>query len=85
MQENIKQTEAVVIGKSGNKSIKVAVDYTIQHPKYGKFLRRRTVLGVHDESSQAAVGDTVAITQCKPYSKMKKWRLLKVINKAVAR
>ena len=84
-QENSKLTEAVVVGKTGAKSIKVAIEYTIQHPKYGKFLRRRTVLGVHDESNQASIGDKVAITQSRPYSKMKRWRLVKVVNKAVAR
>ncbi len=84
-QEQIKQTEAVVIGKSGDKSIKVAIDYTISHPKYYKFMRRRTVLGVHDEGNVAGLGDTVAITQSRPYSKTKRWRLVKVLKKAVAR
>ena len=84
-QEQIKQKEAVVIGKTGDKSIKVAIDYTISHPKYSKFLRRRTVLGVHDENNIAGLGDTVAITQSRPYSKMKKWRLVKVVQKAVAK
>ena len=84
-QDQIKQTEAVVVGKTGDKSIKVAIDYTISHPKYYKFLRRRTVLGVHDESNIAGLGDTVAITQSKPYSKTKRWRLVKVVKKAVAR
>ncbi len=84
-QEQTKQTEAVVIGKSGDKSIKVAIDYTISHPKYYKFMRRRTVLGVHDEGNVAGLGDTVAITQSRPYSKTKRWRLVKVLKKAVAR
>ncbi len=84
-QEQTKQTEAVVIGKSGDKSIKVVIDYTISHPKYYKFMRRRTVLGVHDEGNVAGLGDTVAITQSRPYSKTKRWRLVKVLKKAVAR
>lgn len=84
-QEQKKQKEAVVIGRMGAKSIKVAIDYTISHPKYNKFLRRRTVLGVHDEADVAAIGDTVAIAQCRPYSKTKRWRLVKILKKAVVR
>ena len=77
--------QAVVIGRSGNKSIKIAIEYTLMHPKYGKYMRRRTVLGVHDEGNKASVGDVVEITQCRPYSKSKRWRLVNVVKKAVAR
>jgi small subunit ribosomal protein S17 len=84
-QEKSRQKEAVVIGRIGNKSIKVAIEYALRHPKYGKLMRRRTVLGVHDELNKAAVGDVVGIAQCRPYSKLKKWRLVNVIKKAVAR
>ena len=60
MEAKSKKTErAVVIGKSGNKSIRVRIDFTVKHPMYGKYLRRKTVLGVHDETNQAGVGDTV--------------------------
>jgi small subunit ribosomal protein S17 len=84
-QEKSKQKEAVVIGRTGDKSIKVAIDYALRHPKYGKYMRRRTVLGVHDEANKAAVGDVVEIAQCRPYSKLKKWRLVNVVKKAVVR
>ena len=47
-QEKSRQKEAVVIGRTGNKSIKVAIEYALRHPKYGKLMRRRTVFGVHD-------------------------------------
>jgi small subunit ribosomal protein S17 len=84
MEAKRKKTErAVVVGKSGNKSIRVRIDFLVKHPMYGKYLRRKTVLGVHDEANQAGVGDTVEIVECRPMSKSKSWRLLKVIEKAV--
>ena len=83
MQEKkIKTVNAVVISKSGDKSIKVAIDYKIKHPKYGKYVRRRTTLGVHDEQNAANVGDLVEVTECRPYSKSKNWKLVKVVEKS---
>jgi len=72
-----------VVSRSGNKSIKVAIDYLVKHPKYGKYVRRRTKLGVHDEHNKAAVGDTVEIAESRPYSKTKSWRLVRIVEKAV--
>ena len=85
MQDNIKTSQAVVTGKSGNKSIKVAVDYVFRHPKYGKAIKRHTKLIVHDERNEASVGDIVEIAECRPYSKTKSWRLIKVLTKADAK
>ena len=83
MQEHkVKMTEAVVIGKGSSKSIKVAVDYVYRHPKYGKTLKRQTRLAVHDEQNAAGVGDKVEVTECRPYSKTKRWRLVRIITKA---
>ena len=79
----LKTKTAVVISNSGDKSIKVAIDYKVRHPKYGKYVKRRTTLGVHDEHNQAGVGDIVEISQCRPYSKTKSWRLVTVVKKAV--
>jgi small subunit ribosomal protein S17 len=81
-QSKVKTTEAVVVGKSGNKSIKVAIDYIYRHPKYGKILRRQTKLIVHDERNEAGLGDKVEIAECRPYSRTKSWRLVKVLTKA---
>lgn len=86
MQQGKNRTQdAQVIGKPGNKSIKVAIDYVLKHPKYGKYIRRRTILAAHDQADLAAVGDLVQIEQCRPYSKTKRWRLVKVVKKAVAK
>lgn len=73
----------VVIGRSGNKSIKVAIDFKVKHPKYGKYIKRRTKLNVHDERNQAGLDDVVEIAECRPYSKTKSWRLVKIAEKAV--
>ena len=72
----------VVTNTSGSKSVKVAIDYKIRHPKYGKYVRRRTKLAVHDEHNQSGVGDVIEIAQCRPRSKTKHWRLVKVVAKA---
>jgi small subunit ribosomal protein S17 len=71
-----------VIANSSSKTVKVAIDFMVKHPKYGKYLRRQTRLAVHDEHNQAGVGDKVEISEGRPYSKTKNWRLVKVLQKA---
>jgi len=78
-----KLERAVVVSKSGDKSIKVQIDYRVKHPYYGKYISRRTRLGVHDENNLAAVGDTVEIVECRPMSKTKSWRLVEVVEKGI--
>ena len=82
-EEIIKTVTAAVKSSSGDKSIKVVIEYKIKHPKYGKYVKRKTTMGVHDEHNEAGVGDVVEICQCRPYSKSKSWRLVKVVQKAV--
>jgi small subunit ribosomal protein S17 len=82
-EQNIKPVTAVVVSKSGSKSIKVAIDYKVKHPKYGKYIRRRTTLAVHDEHNKSAVGDIVEIVESRPYSKTKRWRLVEVLKHIV--
>jgi small subunit ribosomal protein S17 len=84
MQEReLKTLTGVVISNSGNKSFKIAIELRVRHPKYGKYIKRRTKLAVHDEHNQGRVGDVVEIAECRPYSKTKRWRLLRVLEKAV--
>ncbi len=82
-QNENKTRRAVVVSKSGDKSITVQIDYKVKHPKYGKYIKRRTKLGVHDEKNQAGVGDVVEIIECRPISKRKSWRLVSVTKKAI--
>lgn len=82
-QEVKKIQRARVVSKSGNQSVTCQIDYKVKHPRYGKYIRRRTKLGVHDPENQAGVGDIVEITECRPISKTKNWRLVKIVEKAV--
>jgi small subunit ribosomal protein S17 len=81
--KKLKTVTGVVISNVGDKSVKIAVDFKVRHPKYGKYIKHRTKLAVHDERNQAGVGDVVEVVECRPYSKTKSWRLLKVLEKTV--
>ena len=72
----------VVISRSGDKSIRIELKYKIRHPVYGKFVRKSTKLCVHDEKNQTGIGDVVEVTECRPMSKTKSWRLVKIVQKA---
>ncbi len=81
-KKNMRTLTGVVVGQSGQKTVKVVIDYKVQHPKYGKTLRRSTKLAVHDPQGHSGLGDRVEITACRPISKTKSWRLVKVVQKA---
>jgi small subunit ribosomal protein S17 len=72
----------VVSSDKGNKSITVIVDFQTKHPKYGKILRRRTRLHAHDEKNEAKQGDLVELAECRPLSKTKHHRLIRIVEKA---
>ena len=71
-----------VRAKTGDKSVKVVYEYKTPHPLYKKEIRRKTTVHVHDENNEAAVGDQVRIITTRPLSKLKRWRVLEVIEKA---
>jgi len=86
MEDKRKQKRTVsgtVISRSGDKSIRVVLNYRVKHPVYGKYMNRRTKLSVHDDKNQAQVGDVVEVIECRPMSKTKSWRLSKIVQKAV--
>jgi|TARA_B110000116_G_C16623726_1_gene484960 small subunit ribosomal protein S17 len=64
-----------VVSKSGDKSIVVQVERRKQHPVYGKVIRMRRKFHVHDEKNEANVGDHVRIVECRPISRLKRFRL----------
>ena len=72
----------VVESDGRDKTIKVAIRFSVKHPKYGKYIRRRTVLHAHDEKNEAKRGDTVEVAECRPISKTKSWVLTRVITSA---
>jgi small subunit ribosomal protein S17 len=75
----------VVASDKAEKTIRVLVAYQMRHPKYGKILKRRTILAAHDEKNEAKEGDKVEIAECRPLSKNKHHRLIRIIEKAPER
>ena len=71
----------VVETDARDKTRKVVVNYLQRHPKYGKYIRQRTVLHVHDENNESRKGDVVEVSQCRPVSKTKCWRLVKIVER----
>ncbi len=63
------------------KTITVAVERKIKHPIYGKFLKKTTRFHAHDEKNECSIGDTVKIMETRPLSKLKRWRLVEVVEK----
>ena len=82
---DLRTVVGVVASDKGNKTIKVVVNYQTKHPKYGKYLKRRTVLHAHDEANDAREGDTVEIAECRPLSKTKHHRLIRIVERAPER
>ena len=73
-----------VSSRSGDKSVKVTLDYKTPHPLYQKVVKRQTVLHVHDEKNETKVGDKVEVMETRPISRLKRWRIVSVLQKAVA-
>lgn len=65
------------------KTRRVEIPRMTKHPKYGKYIRSRTVCYVHDENNESAVGDLVEIEESRPLSKTKRWKLVRIVRKAV--
>jgi small subunit ribosomal protein S17 len=59
----------------------VVISYSSKHPKYGKYIRQRTVLQVHDPKNDSKLGDKVEIVPCRPISKSKSWQLVRVVER----
>ena len=76
-----KATVGMVHSISGQNTIRVIVNTLVKHPRYGKYVRQRTKLAVHDPTSAARMGDTVEIVPCRRLSKTKAWRLARVIRR----
>jgi small subunit ribosomal protein S17 len=71
-----------VVSNKMQKTITVLVERYVPHPQYGKYLRRTTKFLAHDENNESREGDTVAIEECRPLSRHKSWRLVKVVSRA---
>lgn len=71
----------VVVSDKMKKTRRVEVSRLVKYPKYGKYVKRRTVCYVHDENNESTLGDTVEIIESRPMSKLKRWQLVKIISK----
>jgi len=74
--------QGVVSSDKRMKTRKVVVSFVSKHPKYQKYLKKRTVLHVHDENNESRTGDRVEVAPCRPVSKTKSWRLVRVLARA---
>jgi small subunit ribosomal protein S17 len=77
-----KSITGTVTQRSGDKSIKVTYDFRVRHPLYKKEVKRKTVVHAHDEENACGVGDRVSIMETRPMSKLKRFRVVKVLEKA---
>ena len=70
----------VVTGDTTLKTRRVEISLVLKHPKYGKYLRRKTICYVHDENNDSHMGDTVEIVECRPRSRTKRWELQRIVK-----
>lgn len=83
MERNLrKERIGVVTSNKMNKSVVVIVETKIMHPKYGKFVKQSKKFMAHDENQECGIGDTVRIMETRPLSKLKRWRMVEVVEKA---
>ena len=77
-----KLREGLVVSDKMNKTVVVAVEDRVQHPLYGKTMRRTSRLKAHDEDNSAGVGDRVRLMETRPLSATKRWRVVEILEKA---
>ncbi len=77
-----KQRVGIVVSNKMQKSITVKIERSLEHPLYGKYMKRSKKLVAHDEKNESGIGDKVRIAETRPLSKTKRWRLVEIIEKA---
>lgn len=81
-RSNRKVLIATVTSRMGDKSVKVTVPYKARHSRYLKVINRKTVLHVHDDANTANIGDRVEIMETRPISRLKRWRVIRILERA---
>ena len=82
VERNLRKTRVGVVSSNKmDKTITVKVERKVKHPLYGKFLKKTTSFHAHDEKNECSIGDTVKISETRPLSKTKNWRLVEVLEK----
>ena len=86
MSEQRKKMRKLRVGKvvsdKMQKTVVVAIEDNVPHPKYGKIIKRTVKIHVHDEKGECSIGDKVSVTETRPLSKTKRWRLVEILEKA---
>jgi small subunit ribosomal protein S17 len=75
-----RRTIGRVVSNKMDKSVTVSVERLVKHPVYGKYIRRTTKILAHDEANECNEGDMVAISECRPISRTKSWRVVEVVS-----
>ena len=78
-----RQLIGTVVSDKMEKSVTVQVERLVKHKLYKKYIRRRTKFAAHDENNSCGVGDKVVITESRPISRTKRWRISRIVEKAV--
>ena len=85
VERNLRKTRiGMVVSDKMDKTVVVAIQDNVKHPKYGKVIKRTVKFKAHDENNECAVGDKVSIRETRPLSKEKRWRVVEIIEKAKA-
>jgi len=79
-----RRTVGRVVSDKMDKSVTVSVERRVKHPVYGKYIRRTTKIVAHDEQNQCKEGDVVAISECRPISRTKSWRVVEIVSTQAA-
>jgi len=81
-EQNANRTlQGRVVSDKMDKTVTVVVERRVKHPIYGKFVRRSTKVHAHDENNECQIGDVVVVEQCRPMSKSKSWRFVKLVER----
>jgi len=78
-----RQMVGTVVSNKADKTVTVLVERLVKHKTYHKIMRRRTKFAAHDDRNDCQIGDTVMISESRPLSKSKRWRVIKIVEKAV--
>jgi small subunit ribosomal protein S17 len=81
--KTVRTLSGKVVSNNGDKTVRVLVERFEKHPLYGKYVKRSSKIAAHDENNECQIGDTVTISECRPLSKSKAYRLIEITERAV--
>ena len=83
MAKAVRTLSGKVVSNKGDKTISVLIERFEKHPLYGKYVKRSSKIAAHDENNECKIGDTVTISECRPLSKSKAYRLIEITERAI--